>query len=180
MKQQKLNFFTPAKKRATVDPEVQTNNNKKQKIRDDQENNNEKKESKRRSSSRPRRPCNKENFEIDQKRLDIINIREDQRDGRNEDKINLKSNDKKKTTIDGKKEVENSNRTEKKGISDISDRKKKGKEDIAAKSKTETETEKAKEDEEEEEANEKVDDEEEKTFSNSMKDAVKTECKICG
>ena len=187
MKQQKLNFFNQAKKRAaaTADPETQTNNNKKQKITYDEENNNEKKESKTRNNSRPSRSCNKENFEVEteKKRLDIIETKEDQQNGRKKDKTNLKPNNKKEKTVESMKEVKNSDHTEKRGISELSDRKKKGKEETEAKSKTKGEAEKAlekKDNEEEEEADENLDDREEKTFSNSMKDAVKTECKICG
>ena len=201
MKQQKLNFFTPAKKRTIIDTEIQANNNKKQKITDSkqQENNNDKNENRTSSSSRPRRSCNKENLEVeaDKERLDIgSGTKEEEKDGKKKepsDNTNLKSNfnrgGKKENTTEGKKEVKSSKQTDHKAKSEIFNWKKKGKEDkeeTTAKLKTSTKSgmvkslEKEDKEEKEEGEDEKLDGEEEKNFSNSMKDAVKTECRICG
>ena len=165
MKQQKLNFFTPAKKRTIAVPENYANNNKKKNASEDEENSNNNNESK---TSRPRRSCNKEN-------LDVGKTEGHNKDGKKEQK------DK---TIDAKKEIKIGKQVVgSKNISETED-KKKGKDEeqeteIKIKTSTKREAESiVKREDTEEDGN--LEGEGEQIFSNSMKDAVKTECRICG
>ena len=168
MKQQKLNFFTDAKKRSIVDSESHTNNNKKQKLIDGKEddNNNNNNNNGKLKPKRLSRSCNKENFEpkSDGSELDISQTAREGKDGKGK-KLSEATNivgghrDQKKTRED---EYENDNKNNGEHILKKSEK---------AKNREKGDDEKC--------LDAMRDDVAKQIFSNSMKDAVKTKCRIC-
>ena len=174
MKQQKLNFFTDAKKRSIVDSESHTNNNKKQKLVDGKEddNNNNNNNNGELKPKRLSRSCNKENFEpkSDGSELDISQTAREGKDGKakklsESTNIVIGDRDQKKTREDENKRMFKSESENKKNKEETFKKSEK------AKNKDKGDYEKNLDAEQEDVA--------EQIFSNSMKDAVKTECRIC-
>ena len=169
MKQQKLNFFTDAKKRSIVDSESHTNNNKKQKLVDGEEDDNNNNNNGELKSKRLPRSCNKENFEpkSDGSELDISPTGREGKVG-NGKKFSEATNivggdrDQKKTTEDENKRMFKSESENKKN-----------------KEQTLQKSDKVKDKEKGDEEKNFDADHDGQIFSNSMKDAVKTECRIC-
>ena len=174
MKQQKLNFFTDAKKRSIVDSESHTNNNKKQKLIDGKEddNNNNNNNNGKLKPKRLSRSCNKENFEpkSDGSELDISQTAREGKDGKGK-KLSEATN-----IVGGHRDQKKTREDENKRMFKSESENKKNKEETFKKSEKAKNKDKG---DDEKNLDAEQEDVAEQIFSNSMKDAVKTECRIC-
>ena len=172
MKQQKLNFFTDAKKRSIVDSESHTNNNKKQKLvygKEEDNNNNNNGELK---PKKLPRSCNKENLEpkSDGCELDISRTGREGKD-REGNKLSESTN-----IVCGDRDQKKTRQDDNKSMSKSENEDKKNKEEILKKSEKAKNKDKG---DDEKNLDAEHDNVAKQIFSNSMKDAVKTECRVC-
>lgn len=174
MKQQKLNFFNDAKKRSIVDSESHTNNNKKQKLIDGKEddNNNNNNNNGKLKPKRLSRSCNKENFEpkSEGSELDISQTAREEKDGKGK-RLSESSN-----IVGGDRDQNKTREDQNKRMFKSESENKKNKEETFKKSEKAKNTDKG---DYEKNLDTEQEDVAEQIFSNSMKDAVKTECRIC-
>ena len=172
MKQQKLNFFTNAKRRSIVDSESHANNNKKQKLVDGEEDDNNNNNNGELKPKRLPRSCNKENFESksDGSELDISQTAREGKDGKGK-KLSESTN-----IVGGHRDQNKTREDENKRMFKSESENKKNKEETFEKSEKAKNKDKG---DDEKNLDAEQEDVAEQIFSNSMKDAVKTECRIC-
>ena len=172
MKQQKLNFFTNAKRRSIVDSESHANNNKKQKLVDGKEDDNNNNNNGELKPKRLPRSCNKENFEpkSEGSELDIIQTAREGKDGKGK-KLSESTN-----IVGGHRDQNKTREDENKRMFKSESENKKNKEETSKKSEKAKNKDKG---DDEKNLDAEQEDVAEQIFSNSMKDAVKTECRIC-